>query len=318
MKHVAITLIALGSLMASPAFALNILLSNDDGYTHPNIRALYTELKAQGHNVKIAAPFTDQSARGGSFLYGREVQIGQDKDPAYPDSYYLTTQEHGLCASDACAGQQVDIQISGTPVMAVLMGLKKVLPNPDLVIIGPNPGNNLGVINNASGTFNAATAALLTGVPSIAVSTDFKETDNKQVAKIVAQLVTNLDQHRQPDGALLPKGVGLNINLPPLATIKGLRLTKVGSYVPFSAVYTDDLGKLDAKLTGKPGIGFQYNPPATVAEQNDEGVWVAKGYVTISPFNAIPGSPDERKAFKSLLSIPTKTLAENRQEVKNP
>ena len=48
-------MLAVGSLIASKAFALNILLSNDDGYQHPNIRALYTALKAAGHTVKVAA-----------------------------------------------------------------------------------------------------------------------------------------------------------------------------------------------------------------------------------------------------------------------
>ena len=71
MKTLPGLLLALGCLAASPAFALNILLSNDDGYQHPNIRALYSALKAAGHAVKIAAPQSEQSARGGAFLYGR-------------------------------------------------------------------------------------------------------------------------------------------------------------------------------------------------------------------------------------------------------
>ena len=88
-------MLAVGSLIASKAFALNILLSNDDGYQHPNIRALYTALKAAGHNVKVAAPQSDQSARGGAFFFGREVSVGHDSDPAYPDSYFISTHEKG-------------------------------------------------------------------------------------------------------------------------------------------------------------------------------------------------------------------------------
>lgn len=285
MKNASLALIISGCLISSPAFALNILLGNDDGYDHPNIRALYQALKAQGHNVKIAAPFSEQSARGGAFIYGRGVEVGQDADPRYPDSYYLTTTERGVCQSALCKGQPVDIRISGTPVMAILMGLKHVMPKPDLVIIGPNPGNNLGAINQASGTFNAASVALLAGVPSVAVSTDLKETDTAQIARRVAVLVHGLDQHRQPDGAILPKGVGLNINFPPLSAIKGVRLTHIGSYVPFSAVYADDIGKLFPAAAGSPGITFEYNPAPRPDQSDDEAVWLGKGYLTVSPFS---------------------------------
>ena len=304
MRSLPLAVVLAGCLSSAPAFALNILLGNDDGYEHPNIRALYLALKAEGHTVKIAAPFADQSARGGAFFFGRAVETGQDSDPAYPDSYYLTTTEKGLCVSADCNGKTVDIRISGTPVMAILMGLKKVMPHPDLVIIGPNPGNNLGAINSASGTFNAASVALLSGVPSLAVSTDLKETDPQQVARLVSQIVHNLDSHRQADGGLLPKGVGLNINFPPLVAIKGVRLTRIGSYVPFEATYADDIGKLFPAAAGKPGITFQYTPAPTPAQLDDEAVWLGKGYVTISPFNATLPAVQADAALKPLLALP--------------
>ncbi|PXX64430.1 5'-nucleotidase [Pseudomonas sp. LAMO17WK12:I10] len=304
MRGLACLLAAFCGLASAPAFALNILLSNDDGYRHPNIRALYDALKAAGHQVKIAAPQSEQSARGGAFIYGRETRIGRDSDPAYPDSYYLSTHESGLCGSPACAGQTVRIEISGTPVMALLMGLKKVMPHPDLVIVGPNPGNNLGAINLASGTFNAASAALLAGVPALAVSTDLKESDPQRVARLVVRLVEALDRHRQGDGKLLPEGLGLNVNLPAGPAIKGVRLTRIGRYVGFEALYTEDLGKLDHALAGKPGIGFQYSPPATDDEQDDEAVWVAKGYLTVSPFSGLLESAGDNRNLQGLLALP--------------
>lgn len=297
-------LLVLCSIAASPAFALNILLSNDDGYSHPNIRTLYTTLKAAGHQVKIAAPQSEQSARGGAFIYGREVRVGRDSDPAYPDSYFISTVETGLCSSEPCAGKQVQIEISGTPVMALLMGLKKVLPTPDLIIVGPNPGNNVGSINAASGTFNAASFAVRAGFPALAVSTDLKDQDPQRIARHVVTLVDALDRHRQPDGRLLPVGLGLNVNFPADSAIKGVRLTRIGSYVGFDTLYTDDLAPLFPKLAGKPGISFQRSPPATPAQQDDEAVWLAKGFLTISPFNGQLESIDPSGAAQALTVLP--------------
>ncbi|MDU9020711.1 MAG: 5'/3'-nucleotidase SurE, partial [Acinetobacter baumannii] len=55
------------SLCTTPAFALNILLVNDDGLTS-NIKALYDELKANGHNVLVSVPCSPQSGRGGAIV----------------------------------------------------------------------------------------------------------------------------------------------------------------------------------------------------------------------------------------------------------
>lgn len=298
------------ALAAPPASALNILLSNDDGYDHPNLRAVYDALKARGHTVKISAPYREQSARGGAFFYGREVLIGRDSDPAYPDSYYLTTWEDGLCQSPACAGKEVRVEISGTPVMAILLGLEKILPDPDLAIVGPNPGNNLGPLNNISGTFNAAATALQQGVPSIAVSVDLKERDSARVAEIVARLVDTLERHRPPGEALLPAGTGLNVNLPPTGAIAGIQATRIGSKRPFAIVYTDDLGPLFAAQAGKPGISFAAVPEATPAQQQDEAVWLARGYITISPFSGQPAETSPPAAAQALLGLPYKENAQ--------
>src|SRR3546814_3199726 len=46
----------LAATMSAPSWALNIVLSNDDGFEAANIRALYTELKAAGHDVVLSGP----------------------------------------------------------------------------------------------------------------------------------------------------------------------------------------------------------------------------------------------------------------------
>ncbi|MGY4535532.1 hypothetical protein ACVW0Y_004687 [Pseudomonas sp. TE3786] len=59
---------------------------------------------------------------GGAFFYGQEVKVGRDKNPAYPDRYYLSTTAKGRCDSPVCAGQGVSIEISGRPLMAFSLG----------------------------------------------------------------------------------------------------------------------------------------------------------------------------------------------------
>lgn len=65
--------------------------------------------------------------------------------------------------------------VNGTPVMACLYGIDVKAPRvfgraPDLVITGPNEGNNTGHINNSSGTFNTMLYAVNRGLPAVAIS----------------------------------------------------------------------------------------------------------------------------------------------------
>ena len=48
------------------ASALNVLLTNDDGYDTPGIVALHRALKAAGHRVKRVAPAENQSGSSAS------------------------------------------------------------------------------------------------------------------------------------------------------------------------------------------------------------------------------------------------------------
>lgn len=69
-----------GALLAcaSPALALNIVLSNDDGLTS-NLVALYEALEAAGHDVIVSVPCTGQSGRGAAIvMYSTTVNVSPD------------------------------------------------------------------------------------------------------------------------------------------------------------------------------------------------------------------------------------------------
>ncbi|HEY9547622.1 MAG TPA: 5'/3'-nucleotidase SurE, partial [Solimonas sp.] len=116
-----ITVVAalLAATMSAPSWALNIVLSNDDGFEAANIRALYTELKAAGHDVVLSGPAQNNSGKGGALDFlvpmkplGKSTRFGTVKagapgvgvDPKNPDIFY----------------------VDGTPVMATLYGLDVV------------------------------------------------------------------------------------------------------------------------------------------------------------------------------------------------
>lgn len=58
---------------ATPVFALNILVCNDDGITAANVRALKQRLFAAGHDVIISAPIDNQSGTGGFIRFLQPV-----------------------------------------------------------------------------------------------------------------------------------------------------------------------------------------------------------------------------------------------------
>jgi broad specificity polyphosphatase/5'/3'-nucleotidase SurE len=65
--------------------------------------------------------------------------------------------------------------VNGLPVMACLYGLDIVAQRkwkraPDLVVSGPNEGNNAGLVNNSSGTFANLLYAINRGLPALAIS----------------------------------------------------------------------------------------------------------------------------------------------------
>ncbi|GAA4875001.1 5'/3'-nucleotidase SurE [Ferrimonas pelagia] len=287
------------ALLAQPASALNILLTNDDGFETPNIQALYQALKADGHDVVIAAPYVNQSGRSASLHFFNPVL------PTSEDS------EHGAVAAGApgvgTAPDDPDQHyVDGTPATAVLYGIDVVAQArwgqyPDLVISGPNEGNNLGVMANHSGTIGATVTALYRGVPAIAVSghsSSGRDGSHDKIAAATMKLIRQLGN----DTPVLPAGLGITLNLPSLAEIDTDELSYAAAQIGVSAQYVpkfvtslgDDplvqgfFGEHAARLVGLPGIALGLQPQLDSLEDtasNAETGLVAEGIATISTLN---------------------------------
>ena len=241
---------------ASPAFALNILLGNDDGFETANIRALYLKLRAAGHSVIVSAPTQNQSGQGGRIEFLRPIT------PLTAATRYGTV----AAGSPGLGRDPQDANINyvdGSPVMALLYGLDVLAPRvcgraPDLIISGPNEGANTGAVTVSSGTVSNAVYGVNRGIPSIAVSygdttsrsyttlpSDLNASDAAyRVANLVVTLVANLDRARAQSGALLPFGTGLNVNIPAFTascTPSVFTPARIGIATDFTPVFYQDL-----------------------------------------------------------------------------
>jgi 5'-nucleotidase len=173
----------------------HILLTNDDGYQAPGLRAL-AEILRDFATVSIVAPSVEQSGAAQS----------------------LTLRQPIVCNQIAERHWAID----GTPADCVIVALHKLLPEkPDLVISGINAGANLGENIYYSGTVGAARESALHHIPSLAMSLCSKAKGanfeaSARIAKSAAELIL---KHGLPDQVLL------SVNVPAQWT-GGVRLTR--------------------------------------------------------------------------------------------
>ncbi len=305
------TLILAASVAAAiPASALNILITNDDGWNTENIKALKVALKNAGHQVILSTPCGNQSGKGGSISFLKAVRVDNSRST---DSEY--------CIGDVDSSLSFAKYVEGTPLMSAVYGIDVAAKDtwgsvPDLVISGPNEGNNLGYLNNSSGTLGAAMISAVRGIPAIAVSAYSSDATNAVlVAKVVVDLVKQLEAARQPGRPLLPAFTGLNVNTPKdMVNPRGYKFTEIGwngggADIKFSKSLADDpvsaaylaqgiaaatgvdmataASIVKQKYTGAMGISFDTSG-TLVADTDDmsEGVALQAGYITISTFDA--------------------------------
>ena len=318
-------------ISASQAFALNILVCNDDSIASANVRALKKKLAAAGHDVIVSAPVDNQSGSGGALAFLRPIEALTGNERA--------AKVFGLAAGSPGIGNDPAdnsvFYVNGSPVAACLYGIDVQSPKkwgsvPDLVISGPNEGNNIGAINASSGTFNNLVYAIGRNLPAIAVSdakssqvnwsSALPESDHAfEVADIVIKLVNALVKNKNVVGErLMPVGMGLNVNVPAYAAgaVQSLpfRITKIGTSSQYVPVFYEKLAdSAIAVSSGRalplPGISIEpggttlptgVQIPKDNSPDAESNVIVGKSAVTISPVEAVP---EARRVFEEALRI---------------
>lgn len=306
-------------LPALPAFALNIVLTNDDGWDSIGIQAMKDALVLSGHEVYLAASLTQQSGSSAAInIQSLEVIKQKSTDGALEFSVALpdgvTGAEPATCAAVGIGIATADL---GSP--------------PDLVISGINSGQNLGAATQVSGTVGAATAAMSSGLggyqlPAIAISTDpvcsgsseqCDEANSQQYTRVagwVAGFVDELEQ-RAKNGPLMPAGYGVNVNYPPLVSPVGAKLSRQGQAFllggnPGSIVFNctgDCIGMPDgAASTVVPG----FDSISVEEVKNADTTNNLEGYITVVPLfpDFTADKPAENGTAKKFRKSLKKTL----------
>jgi 5'-nucleotidase len=204
-----------------------ILISNDDGVDSEGIRQLTASLRDLG-NIVVFAPDGPRSGMSCAITTTAPVRYG------------IVRQEDGLTV----------YRCTGTPVDCVKLAVSELLPcKPALLVSGINHGGNLALSVHYSGTMGAAFEGCVYGIPSIGVSMHgyTPGADFAASCRYAHHLAVQLLKRG------LPHGTYLNLNIPNIPAVKGLRVGRQtgGKWIHEYVCETDVAGEPAYHLTGE-------------------------------------------------------------------
>lgn len=256
---------------------IEILITNDDGYTSKGIQFL-TDMASNYGNVTVIAPKQVQSGMSAALSIGKILRME-------------------MISSRVCSnGHRVTVYaLSGTPVDCVKMAMNKCFSaggsesveqdewagqrgyRPDLVLSGINHGSNASVASMYSGTLGAAAEGALYGVPSVGLSitTHDPDPDFTQIGEYVATIIGKALANAPGEG------IYLNVNFPAISReeIKGIKMACQGNgvWVKEFEQRKDPNGKDYYWMTGN--FSNREESEDSIADH----LLVEKGYITIVP-----------------------------------
>jgi 5'-nucleotidase len=249
------------TLRAGPFFifitgwgTMKILLTNDDGITAPGLGALHGGL-AGDHELVVVAPDRERSAVGHGITLHDPIRLS----PA------------------PLNGGEPGYAVSGTPADCVKLAVAELLDDlPEIVISGINPGANVGIDINYSGTVAAAREAAFLGIPAISVS---MVRPGAPFFHEAAHYISGLLSHIESEG--IPKGTFLNVNLPhcSLDDVAGVRLRHQNTGVDPDAFEKRIDPRDQAYYWHR---GFTPRPRHSFAADGDRAA-LAQNYICITP-----------------------------------
>ena len=232
-----------------------ILISNDDGFHYNGIRTLITVAQRYG-DVFVAAPAAHQSGKSSAITLDTPVRA------------HLVERHEGFTA----------YEISGTPADCVKLAISQLMTDrkPDLVIAGINHGYNMGVSTLYSGTMACVYEGVMHGVTSVAFSYGVftRQADTSVCEPLVEQVLERVLKKG------LPRGVCLNVNIPPITDepLKGLKVTisDMGRWV----------NEWDKREHPMGGDYYWMTGEYKMLDENDDRTdmyWLKRHYATVTP-----------------------------------
>lgn len=182
-----------------------ILITNDDGYQAAGINHLIEALRGLARIV-VCAPDSPRSGFSASFTCTRPITLKR-------------------ISSDA---DVIIYGCSGTPVDCVKLALHRFFSQkePDLIVSGINHGGNDSICIMYSGTMGAVLEGCVVNVPAIGFSLlDHRHDADFSAAMPFVRSITADVLKMCVDGAW-PRATGLNINIPAVAELKGVRVCR--------------------------------------------------------------------------------------------
>lgn len=187
---------------------MKILLSNDDGFRAPGIRALAKVLSDIG-DVTVVAPSGPRSGFSSAITTTQALYLKKRESDLEGVEFYST---------------------DGTPADCVKLSLHTIFKDekPDIIVSGCNHGSNEAICVIYSGTIGVAIEGAIVGIPSLAVSLDDTglNPDFTEAVKYTRIVVDKILRYNMPTHTLL----SLNV---PKGTVRGLKICKqsIGRFV---------------------------------------------------------------------------------------
>lgn len=236
---------------------MNILITNDDGYFAPGIRALAKRL-AESHNVVVVAPKDERSGYSHMVNFFGGITYEKIDMPDGIETY----------------------AVDGAPADCVIFAVKHLFADKkfDIVLSGINSVLNIGSDIIYSGTFGAAQEGTFHRIPSIAVSLRTRGTQEYEfAADFIARNLERL-------AGYAVENVTISVNIPCVRKedITGVRVAPI-TYRPYDEKYfsvKNDDGKEVYFVDGHACKNYAY-------DENGDCALCAKGYITITPMQLL-------------------------------
>lgn len=273
---------------------MNILVTNDDGYTSKGIEVLARMMLRYG-DVTVVAPKYHQSGMSMAVSFGLKPIAFRDLGMKEGIRWMYLDATPASCTKYA-----MDVVFAGH--------------KPDVILSGINHGSNSSTAMWYSGTIGAAREGALAGVQAIGVSIDdmHVNADFSCVEEWFPGIFEKLMANRLPTSEVI-----YNVNFPglPADEIKGVKVTTQGvewwenEFVPYDPDVYKHLG-LDPKKLGvsfpkleKGEVRYMMAGDLVTHPDNDETTdnWANEhGYISITPHSL---DNTDRKDYERLSKI---------------